>query len=215
MRRVTRIAKYALGLLGLFVAAQAAVRLLRRLLYFPMPPGLRFLGSPVRQWTLPRTTILEHMGLAPGMTALEVGSGTGLLTLEAARLLGPEGRLCSVDIEPQMVALVRDKVEAEGLENVEVRVASAARLPYTNGTFDQVFLVTVLGEIPEKGRVMRELRRVLKKDGRLSITEAFADADYMLMAEVVGWANTVGFELVEEHGNAFLYTLNFRSLFGP
>ncbi len=215
MRLLSRIARYILALLGLFVVAQAAMRLLRRLLPFPLPHGLRFLDSPVRQWTLPRAAILQDAGLAPGTKVLEVGAGAGSLTVEAARLLGPEGTLCSVDVDPQMVAQVRERAQGEGLENVEVRVASATRLPYPDGTFDHALLVTVLGEIGDKGRALRELRRVLKSDGRLSVTEAFADADYMLMAEVVGWANTVGFELVEEHGSPFLYTLNFRSLFGP
>lgn len=215
MRHLSRIVKYSLGLLGLFVALQAAVRLLRRLLPQPMPPGLRFLDSPVREWTLPRASVLKHIGLAPGMSVLEVGLGPGSLTVEAARLVGPQGRLSAVDPEPRMVAIVREKIEEDGLDNVELRVASPTRLPFADGTFDVVFLATVLGEIPDKGRALRELRRVLKKDGRLSVTEAFADADYMLMTEVVGWANTVGFELVEEHGSAFLYTLNFRSLFGP
>lgn len=216
MRHLSRIIKYSLGLLGLFVAGQAALRLFRRLYPFPVPPDVaRVLGSPVRELTLPRAGILQHIGLTPGMVALEVGAGAGFLTVDAARLIGPEGRLSSIDIQPQMIAMVNEKVKAEGVENVEARVASALHLPYASGTFDVAFLVTVLGAISDKGRLMRELRRVIKKDGRLSITEAFADPDYMLMAEVVGLANMAGFELVEEHGNAIMYTLNFRSLFGP
>ncbi|HOG47698.1 MAG TPA: class I SAM-dependent methyltransferase [Anaerolineae bacterium] len=215
MRHVWRVVKFLLGLVGLFVAAQAAVRLLRRLFLFPVPPGWRFLHSPVREWTLPAAITLEHIGLAPGMKVLQVGPGPGPLTVEAARAIGAEGRLSLVDVEPRAIAQAQEKLVAEGLENVEAQVANAGRLPYPDGTFDLAFIVTVLGEIADKGHAMRELRRVLKKDGRLSITEAFADPDYMLMAEVVGWANTAGFELVEEHGSALLYTLNFRSLFGP
>lgn len=216
MRSLSRFIKLLLGLLGLFVVAQAVMRLVRRLYPFPVPPSVtRLLGGPVREWAQPRTSTLQAMGLAPGMSVLEVGPGSGFLTVEVARCIGPEGRLSAVDIEPQMVAQVKERVKAEGLQNVDVRLANALSLPHPSGTFDLVFLVTVLGGIGDKGRLMRELRRVLKKDGRLSVTEAVADADYMLMAEVVGWANTAGFELVEEHGNAIMYTLNFRSLFGP
>jgi ubiquinone/menaquinone biosynthesis C-methylase UbiE len=216
MRRLWRIVKYSLGLLGLFVVAQAALRLFRRLYPFPVPAGMtRLLDSPVREWASPRATTLEHLGLQPGMQVLEVGPGSGALTAELARRVGPEGRVSSVDAEPRIVALVSGRVKAEGVENVEVRLASGWDLPYADGTFDLALLVTALGKIPDKGRLMRELRRVLKKDGRLSVTEAFADPDYLLMAEVVNWANMAGFELVEQHGNAILYTLNFRSLFGP
>lgn len=216
MRRLWRIVKYSLGLLGLFVAGEAALRLLRRLYPFPVPPGMtRLLDSPVRELASSRTSTLEHIGLQPGMQVLEVGPGSGLLTVEAARRIAPGGWLASVDAEARIITLVHERVRADGAENVEARVASPWRLPYPDGAFDVAFLVTALGKIPDKGRLMRELRRVLKKDGRLSITEAFADSDYMLMAEVVSWANMAGFELVEQHGNAILYTLNFRSLFGP
>jgi len=216
MRRLWRIVKYALGLVGLFVAGQAALRLLRRLYPFPVPAGMaRLLDSPVREWASPRASTLEHMGLQPGMKVLEVGPGSGAMTTELARRVGPEGRVSAVDAEPRIIALVNGRVKAEGVQNVEARLASGWDLPYPDGTFDLAVLVTALGKIPDKGRLMRELRRVLKQDGRLSVTEAFADPDYMLMAEVVNWANMAGFELVEQHGNPILYTLNFRSLFGP
>lgn len=216
MRGLWRFVKYSLGLLGLFVVAEAALRLLRRLYPFPVPPRMaRILDSPVREWTAPRAATLEHMGLQPGMRVLEVGPGAGLMTVEVAKRIGPEGQLSTVDAEPRLIALVDERLRAEGVENVETRVANPSHLPYPDGTFDVALLVTVLGEMPDKGRLMRELRRVLKKDGRLSVTEAFADPDYMFMPEVVNWANMAGFELVEQHGNPIMYTLNFRSLFGP
>ncbi len=214
MRNLSRLIRLFIGVLGLFVLFQTVWRLWRRL--FPAPSSTsRLLDSPVRELGQPRHDTLRRIGLGPGQRVLELGMGHGYLTIEAAGMLQPEGRLTAVDSEPQMVALVAEKLQRAGLENVELRVADARRLPFPAGTFDTAFLVTALGGIPDKGRALRELRRVLKPNGRLSITEAVTDPDYMLTTEVVGWAQTVGFELVEQHGNALLYTLNFRSLLGP
>ncbi len=216
MGRLARAAKIGLMVLGGWVAAQVALRIWRRLFPAPASPLVSpILEVPLREIGQPRHVTLRNIGLAPGMRVLEVGAGVGHYTCEAARLIGPEGSLSAVDAQPRAAALLADRVSREGLANVEVRLAEATNLPYPNGTFDVAFLITSLGEIADKGRALRELRRVLKSNGRLSITEAMADADYMLMAEVVGWAQAVGFELVEQHGNALVYTLNFRSLFGP
>ena len=211
-----RIIKLVLMLFGLFVAFELLLRLFRRLCPFPVPPTLtRLFSSPVREASQSRQVTISRMGLRPGMRVLEVGAGVGRFTVDAARAVGADGRLDSIDIEPEMVAGVRERVQQAGLQNVEARVADVRHLPFPSATFDVVYLVAVLGSIIDKGRALREARRVLKPSGRLSITEGMSDADYLLMDEVVGWAQMVGFELVEEHGNAFLYTLNFRSLLGP
>jgi ubiquinone/menaquinone biosynthesis C-methylase UbiE len=213
MHRLTRLIRILLMLLGLYVAIQLAVRLLRRLFPFPVPPFMSpFLDTPIHELSHPRQEILERIGLQPGLRALEVGAGPGYFSLEAARAVAPGGELTAIDVQPQMIAVLRDKVEREALDNVELRVADVKSLPFPDDSFDLIFLVTVLGTLADKGRAMREFRRVLKPDGRLSITEAMADPDYMLQGEVVGWAQTVGFELVEQHGNPFLYTLNFRCM---
>lgn len=216
MRHLARVVKFILMLFGLFVAFELFLRLFRRLYPFPVPPALvRIFSSPVREISQSRQATLQRIGLRPGMRVLEVGAGVGRVTVEAARIVGAEGKIECIDIEPEMIADVRERVAQAGLQNVEARVSDVRHLPFPAGTFDLVYLVAVLGSIPDKGRALREIRRVLKPGGRLSVTESVADPDYMLMAEVVGWAQTVGFELVEEHGNALLYTLNFRCLYGP
>jgi len=216
MRGLTRLFKYFLGLVGLFVVLQALVRLFRRLVPFPVPAGVaRVLDLSAHELGQARQQTLGRIGLKPGMKVLELGAGQGFLTIEAAHLVGPDGRLVAVDISRELLDVTAEKVQQAGLQNVDLQVASTDCLPFPAGTFDLAYMATMLGAIADKGRALREIRRVLKPNGRLSITEAIADPDYMLMAEVVGWANLVGFELVEQQGNALLYTLNFVSLIGP
>ena len=175
----------------------------------PCPYALAWLvNNPVRRWYMRAT--LDRAGVQPGERVLELGPGPGAFTVEAARRTEPGGRLVAVDIQPRMIAAVEKRVGEAGLTNVETYVASAYELPLEDGSVDRAFLVTVLPEIPDRGRALAELRRVLKPGGVLSITEEFLDPDYPLARTTIDWAQAAGFELAERHGNWWIYTLNFH-----
>ena len=210
-----RIVKAVLIGLGIYAGAQLVLRLLRRLYPFPVPPLLApLLQNPFWNVGQTRQLLVQDLGLCAGMKVLEVGAGPGHITAEVARALGPEGQLTAIDAQPQMVARLAAKLRRQSVESVHVQAADPRDLPFANETFDMAYLVTVLGAIADRGRALRELRRVLKPNGRLAIIESVADPDYMVMIEVVGWAQAVGFELVEQKGSGLLYTLVFRSMFG-
>jgi len=156
--------------------------------------------------------ILDRIGIRPGERVLELGPGPGAFTVAAAQQTGPGGSLVAVDIQPAMIAAVERKVQQAGLTNVETRVASAHELPLDDESVDRAFLVTVLGEIPDRQRALAELRRVLTPGGTLSITEQFMDPDYPLAGTVIRWAGEAGFKLAERYGSWWTYTLNFRRL---
>jgi ubiquinone/menaquinone biosynthesis C-methylase UbiE len=175
----------------------------------PCPYALAWLvDNPIRHWYMAH--ILDRIGIRPSERVLEVGPGPGAFTVGAARRTEPDGTLVAVDIQPKMVAAVERKAQAANLTNVETHVASAYELPLEDESVDRAFLVTVLPEIPDRQRALTELRRVLKPDGVLSITEEFLDPDYPLARTTARWAEKAGFELAERHGNWWIYTLNFR-----
>jgi ubiquinone/menaquinone biosynthesis C-methylase UbiE len=132
--------------------------------------------------------------------------------VDAAQRVGPAGRLLAVDIQPEMIAQVDTRVREAGLTNVETHVASAYELPIDDSTVDRVFLVTVLPEIPDPVRALREIYRVLKPGGIVSTTEEFLDPDYPRRATTINWAEKAGFKLVESFGNWWNYTLNFQRI---
>jgi ubiquinone/menaquinone biosynthesis C-methylase UbiE len=68
----------------------------------------------------------------------------------------------------------------------------------------------VLPEIPDPARALAELRRVLRPDGVLSITEEFYDPDYLFLPETVRLVEGAGFRFEERFGSFFVYTANFR-----
>jgi ubiquinone/menaquinone biosynthesis C-methylase UbiE len=174
----------------------------------PCPYALAWLvNNPLRLRYMRAT--LDRVGVRPGERVLELGPGPGAFTVDAARRTEPSGRLIAVDIQPRMIAALEKRVQAAGLTNVETHVASAYELPLEDGSVDRAFLVTVLPEIPDRQRALAELRRVLKPEGVLSITEEFLDPDYPRAQTTIRWAGSAGFELVERHGNWWAYTLNF------
>jgi ubiquinone/menaquinone biosynthesis C-methylase UbiE len=175
----------------------------------PCPYALAWLvDNPLRRWYM--RSLLDRLGIQPGERVLELGPGPGVFSVEAARRTEPDGGLVAVDIQPKMIAAVEKRVREAGLTNVETHIASAYDLPLEDDSVDRAFLVTVLPEIPDRGRALAELRRVLRPGGVLSITEEFLDPDYPLASTTIRWLEEAGFELMERHGHWFVYTLNFH-----
>ncbi len=193
-----------------FFPLKLVMRLIARLgLTTPCPVSLNWLvTNPIRlRYMRP---VIDRIGIRPGEHVLELGPGPGIYTVDAARRAGPDGRLIAVDIQPEMIAKVERRVRQAGLTNVETRVASAYDLPLENGAVDRAYLVTVLPEIPEPGRALAELWRVLRPGGILSVTEEFFDPHYRFLHETIRLVEAAGFRLQGFVGNVWLYTANFR-----
>ena len=154
--------------------------------------------------------ILDRVSIQPGELVLELGPGPGAFTVDAARRAGPQGRIIAVDIQPEMIARVEQRVLEAGLSNVETHVAGAYELPLESESVDRAFVVTVLPEISDQNRALAELWRVIKPGGRLSVTEEFMDPDYPFPFETIRRVEAAGFELVQRFGNFGVYTVNFR-----
>ena len=175
----------------------------------PCPAALSWLvHNPLRRRYM--RPVLDRVGIRPGERVLELGPGPGAFTVDAARRAGPQGRIIAVDIQPEMIARVEQRVREASLANVETHVAGAYDLPLENESIDRAFVVTVLPEIPDRNRALAELWRVLKPGGRLSITEEFMDPDYPFPRETIRRVEATGFELVQRFGNLWVYTVNFR-----
>ena len=175
----------------------------------PCPVSFAWLlDNPIRRrYTRP---VLDRVGIRPGDVVLELGSGTGVFTVAAAQRIGQRGKIVAVDIQPEMIKRVEQRVRAAGLVNVETHAADAYHLPAANESVDRAFLISVIEEIPDPIRALAELRRVLKPDGILSITAEFLDPDYWFPAETIRQLEAADFALVGRFGNRWCYTLNFR-----
>ncbi|MFQ6083014.1 MAG: class I SAM-dependent methyltransferase [Candidatus Aminicenantia bacterium] len=197
--------------LGGFIGFQIILRILAKMFAFPMPFEAAWIMD--RKWRrvlLPPPKIVEQSGIKEKMQVLELGAGTGFFTVEASKRLGEQGKLYCVDIQSEMIRKIEGKIKQYDLNNVETQIANANSLPFPDDKFDVVFLVTVLGEIPDKSKAVKEIYRVLKPDGVLSITEFLPDPHYCFKRNVVNLCTGNGFRLINEYGTFFKYTVNFQ-----
>ena len=200
-----------LALVGCLIFIQAVVRLAKRWVHFPAPPCIAvFLNSRLRRRIQPPEQVIGPLDLQPGMQVVEIGPGGGAFTVDAARRVGPAGQVHAFDIQPAMIERLEAHLGKAGVGNVSAQVASAYELPLPAASMDRAFMVTVLSEVPDKGRALAEIRRVLKPDGRLAIGELVFDPDYPLRRTVIRWCRDAGFELIQATGGLLHYVLVFK-----
>jgi ubiquinone/menaquinone biosynthesis C-methylase UbiE len=149
------------------------------------------------------------LGIRPGERVLEIGPGTGLQALHVAGLVGGEGRLSVIDVQDEMLDHVMSRARAAGITSIDAANADARKLPFPDATFDAAYLVTVLGEIPDPAAAVRELRRVLKPDGRLVVGE-FLDRHYVPLVDLLSYGNAAGLELSGRLGPPLAYFARLR-----
>ena len=107
--------------------------------------------------------------LAAGETVVDVGSGGGIDSLIAARMVGPTGNVVGIDMTPAMLERARAAATESGIDNVEFREAYMEALPVPDGWADVVISNGVLNLTPDKQKAVGEMFRVLRSGGRLQI----------------------------------------------
>jgi SAM-dependent methyltransferase len=197
IQSLLRPKRIVLGVLAVFVLVQLLLRVFRRAAPEPMPWRLapllttrwrsQLFGTPER--------VLDRAGVVPGMYALEVGPGPGMYTVSLAKRVassGEDGRVTSLEIQPQMIEMLRERLRAARVRNVEVVQGDGRQMPLPDDSFDLVFLVDVVGEIPDKPAFFGECARVLKPGGILAVTEQISDPDFHLPSTVRTLAAAAG-----------------------
>src|SRR5262245_138583 len=165
------------------------------------------LDNPFTETIAGTETTLDRIGLRPGERGLDVGCGPGRLSIPAARRVGPEGAILAYDVQRGMLDRVRRRGAEARLPTVERRlgdVATEAGLPAAS--FDGAWLVTVLGEIPNRAAALRNIYRILKPGGTLSITEIAGDPHYQRRSVVARLCQEAGFQPGDYWGTALAFT---------
>jgi len=203
--------------LGAFLLYQALIRIIRKSYHFPAPAFIgRFLDSNMRRRLQPPDKLIERSGIKQGMTVLDLGCGGGAFTPFAARAVGGQGKVYAVDIQPAMLQQLEHKLarpENQDIKNIELKQASAYDLPFEENSMDLVYMVTVLQEIPDRSRALRETKRVLKPGGILAVTEFLPDPDYPLSSTTIKICQREGFVLDDNLGNLWNYTVRLKKPF--
>lgn len=115
--------------------------------------------------------MLKNLGVKEGMTVCDMGCGNGFYALQMATMVGDKGRVLAVDVQPEMLKLLRDRMEGHGIENVTPILGSYhdPRLP--PNTVDIMFCVDVYHEFSHPKQMLKAMRDSLKPDGVLVLLE--------------------------------------------
>ena len=111
--------------------------------------------------------LVEAAVVRTGESALDVACGTGAVTRLLAERVGPTGKVVGLDINPGMLAVARLSAPSQSIEWLE---GSALKMPLPDATFDPVVCQQGLQFFPERPAALSEMRRVLKRGGRLAVS---------------------------------------------
>jgi SAM-dependent methyltransferase len=138
--------------------------------------------------------------LRPGETVLDLGSGGGLDCFLAAREVGPEGHVIGVDMTDAMLERAEAARKRAGASNVEFRKGLIEALPVADGSVDVVLSNCVINLAPDKAPVFREIARVLRPGGRISVGDIVTRGALRpdLRDQADSWAACVAGGLTEE-----------------
>ena len=154
------------------------------------------------------TELIRRAQVSPGMTVLDAGSGPGRVSLPLAEFVAPEGQVTALDVQSDMLDILRERISQAGVDNLEIIHAGLGegRLPLL--AFDRALMVTVLGEIPNQSQALHEIHQALKPGGILSITEVLPDPHYQRRDKVRRLGEECGFSVNDAYVGRRAYTLN-------
>jgi ubiquinone/menaquinone biosynthesis C-methylase UbiE len=185
--------------LGVAAAATLAAALWWRQNPSACPYGQRFWVQAPHPF-ISRERLRAVLRPQPGERLLEVGVGTGYYSLDLAEWVAPTGTLELFDLQQKFLDHTMRAAAERGLTNLIPSQGDARALPYDDASIDAVILTAVLGEIPDRAAALRQIRRVLKPDGRLVVGELFGDPHFTSRSSLKRLGIEAGFDLAESSG---------------
>ena len=174
----------------------------------------RWLLSPLRYLIMPPGRIVRRLQLLPTDHVLEVGCGPGFFSPTIARNLSA-GHLTLFDAQGPMLTMAAQRLARAGLANFTTVLGLADKLPFPDAVFDVVFMITVLGEVPDRGAAVKEAARVLRLGARFSATEAAGDPDRVKHTELDELAGRAGLTKAQRWSGLLVETFNYSKPADP
>ena len=128
------------------------------------------LSFKVRDLFTPPGIFLKEAGIHTGIHILDYGCGPGSYSIEAARMVGPSGKIFSVDINPLAIGTVQKKAAKKSLNNI-MTIQTDCTISMKNESVDVVLLYDTFHDLVNPSGVLRELHRVLKTGSLLSFSD--------------------------------------------
>ena len=146
--------------------------------------GADWLVRPEREAEEQPEKALDALKLKPGMVVADIGAGVGYMSLRMAKRVGPSGKVYANDLQPEMLAKLRENAAKAKINNVVTVLGDVSDPKLPANTMDLVLLVDVYHEFSQPQQMLRKIRETLKPDGRLVLLEYRAeDPNVPIIAE--------------------------------
>ncbi|MFA9377617.1 MAG: class I SAM-dependent methyltransferase [Lachnotalea sp.] len=129
------------------------------------------LDNPKRREMLPTNKVLSEIGLKAGDKFADIGCGIGYFSVPAAKVIGDEGKVYALDVEPQMIEALEEKIIENNLSNIQTILSEGFDFKLESESSSYAFMCTVLHEIEDKIKMINEAKRILVKEGKIVIIE--------------------------------------------
>ena len=133
--------------------------------------GAAWLERSEREAEEAPTRAIAALEVRPGQVVADVGAGSGYYAMLLSKAVGAGGRVYATDIQPEMLALIKKKLESTRTSNVEVVLGTSTESRLPDRAIDLALMVDVYHELAQPQAFLRSLKRALKPDGRLVLIE--------------------------------------------
>lgn len=175
MRSIPRLLVLLVLLLSTWIAySQAAAPATQpnsRKTSTPYTGDLARFDSPGREERLQLPRVMEILGINAGKNVADIGAGSGWFTVHAAKRVGDAGMVYAVDINPEAVRHIEDRIKKEHVKNVRAILSKPEDPMLPAESVDAVLMLKTYHEVADPVTLLRKLRPALRADARVGIIE--------------------------------------------
>lgn len=180
----------------------------------PYIPALKYriltqFYDPVLRWTsresVFKNRLLEQGRIEPGHQVLDLGCGTGTLTI-MLKNVAPKADVTGIDADPEALGLAKAKAALDNCDQINFDQGNATELPYSDGSFDRVFSSLLFHHLNRtaKTRAFQEIRRVLRPGAELHVADWSKASNPIMRLAFLGVQLLDGFETTADNVNGLL-----------
>lgn len=143
----------------------------REIAYVMGHAAASWLERPEREEEENPKKLIELLKLQEGEVVADIGAGSGYYSFRMAKLVGPKGKIMAVDIQKEMLDIIRNRMKKEKIDNVVPVMGAEADPKLEDGTIDTILMVDVYHEFAFPYEMSEKMIKALKPGGRLVFVE--------------------------------------------
>lgn len=148
------------------------------------PGGVPWLERPQRESEERPQLTIDALEIKPGQTVADLGAGSGYYSFRIAPLVGEQGSVLAIDVEPRMLRIVGERARHDRLKNITTVLSTPSDPNLEPNSIDLLFMVDVYHELEYPFEVMTKVRAALKPGGRVALIEYRAEDPAVMIKPV-------------------------------